>query len=283
MVYGHNTLNFERPLTSLRCFVGVHRWWQFDYNNHHFNNFHNSHSNNDISVQFSSGAQSCPTLCDPMDHSTPGLPVHHQLLEFTQMHVRWHLSLLNLSNLVYVLILYTSIYHSGDFPRGAVVRNLPANARDVRDMGLIPGWRRAPGEGNSHTPLYSCRKSHGQRSLMGYSPWGHKRVGHDWATEHTHLLINLVILGGKRRMPHLGLRDVYKVNSDIFQSKVFSEIVFYCMIFEGWRFLVVQQKCHPMILEMIKVHDIFSSGMWRRRQALKNLGRLYSWTRPEVI
>ena len=40
-----------------------------------------------ISVQFSSVTQSCPTLCDPMNRSTPGLPVHHQLLEFTQTHV----------------------------------------------------------------------------------------------------------------------------------------------------------------------------------------------------
>ena len=39
------------------------------------------------SVHFSSVAQLCPTLCDPMNHSTPGLPVHHQLLEFTQTHV----------------------------------------------------------------------------------------------------------------------------------------------------------------------------------------------------
>ena len=39
------------------------------------------------SVQFSSVAQSCPTLCDPMNRSTPGLPVHHQLLELTQTHV----------------------------------------------------------------------------------------------------------------------------------------------------------------------------------------------------
>ena len=39
------------------------------------------------SVQFSSFAQSCPTLCDPMNCSTPGLPVHHQLLEFTQTHI----------------------------------------------------------------------------------------------------------------------------------------------------------------------------------------------------
>ena len=39
------------------------------------------------SVQFSSVAQSCPTLCDTMNCSTPGLPVHHQLPEFTQTHV----------------------------------------------------------------------------------------------------------------------------------------------------------------------------------------------------
>ena len=38
-------------------------------------------------VQFSSVAQSCPTLCDPMNCSMPGLPVHHQLPEFTQTHV----------------------------------------------------------------------------------------------------------------------------------------------------------------------------------------------------
>ena len=42
-----------------------------------------------LSVQFSAVAQSCPTLYNPMNHSTPGLPVHHQLLEFTQAHVHW--------------------------------------------------------------------------------------------------------------------------------------------------------------------------------------------------
>ena len=39
--------------------------------------------------QFSSVAQSCPTLCDPMNRRTPGLLVHHQLPEFTQTHVHW--------------------------------------------------------------------------------------------------------------------------------------------------------------------------------------------------
>ena len=38
-------------------------------------------------IQFSSVAQSCPTLCDPMNPSTPGLPVYHQIPEFIQIHV----------------------------------------------------------------------------------------------------------------------------------------------------------------------------------------------------
>ena len=42
-----------------------------------------------LSVQFSSVAQSCLTLCDPKDCSTPGLPVHHRLPEFTLTHVHW--------------------------------------------------------------------------------------------------------------------------------------------------------------------------------------------------
>ena len=42
---------------------------------------------NIIHIQLSSVSQSCLTLCDPMNHSTPGFPVHHQLPEFTQTHV----------------------------------------------------------------------------------------------------------------------------------------------------------------------------------------------------
>ena len=42
---------------------------------------------NFVENQFSSVAQSCPTLCHPMNLRTPGLPVHHQFLEFTQIHV----------------------------------------------------------------------------------------------------------------------------------------------------------------------------------------------------
>ena len=43
----------------------------------------------ELSVQFSSVSELCPTLCSPMNCSTPGLPVHHKLPEFTQTHVHW--------------------------------------------------------------------------------------------------------------------------------------------------------------------------------------------------
>ena len=52
--------------------------------------FSRCHTNGCIHiVQFSSAAQSYPILCDPMNCSTPGLPVHHQLPEFTQTYVHW--------------------------------------------------------------------------------------------------------------------------------------------------------------------------------------------------
>ena len=53
-----------------------------------------------------------------------------------------------------------------------MLKNLPYNAGDLRDTGLIPGLGRTPGGGNGNPSQYSCLKeSHGLRSLAGYSPW----------------------------------------------------------------------------------------------------------------
>ena len=58
------------------------------------------------------------------------------------------------------------------FPDGSVAKNLPTNAED---RGSIPGWGRSPGGGNGKpTPGLLPGESHGQRSLLGYSPWGLK-------------------------------------------------------------------------------------------------------------
>ena len=56
-----------------------------------------------------------------------------------------------------------------------VVKNLPANAGNIRNKGSIPGSGRSPGGGNGNPLQYSCLENpHGQRSLVGYGPWGCK-------------------------------------------------------------------------------------------------------------
>ena len=64
---------------------------------------------------------------------------------------------------------------------GLVVKIPPANAGDVRDTGLIPGFGRSPGEGHGN-PGFLPGESHGQRSLAGYSPRGHKELDTNEAT-----------------------------------------------------------------------------------------------------
>ena len=64
------------------------------------------------SVQFSSVTQSCPTPCDPINHSTPGLPVHYQPPEFTQTHVHQVSDAIQHLTLCHPLLLLPSIFCS---------------------------------------------------------------------------------------------------------------------------------------------------------------------------
>ena len=76
---------------STTMWLYMHRWSVITFSIQHEKHLKNIKS---ISMKkkktkkFSSVAQSCPTICDPMNHSMPGLPVHHHLPEFTQTHVR---------------------------------------------------------------------------------------------------------------------------------------------------------------------------------------------------
>ena len=106
-----------------------------------------------IGIQFSSATQSCPTLHDPMNHSTWGLSVHHQLLEFTQSHVHWVGVAIQPSPSVF---LFSSCPHSlpalGSFPMSqlftwggqsigvsASTSVLPINTQDWTPLGRT-GW-----------------------------------------------------------------------------------------------------------------------------------------------
>ena len=91
-------------------------------------------------------AQSCPTLCYPMNRSTPGLPVHHQLSNFTQTHVHRPLGT----------------------PLGLAQRKRASPRGEAGTSGFLSVWdsdRRVPAE-LGQVP----GKSHGPRSLQGYSP-----------------------------------------------------------------------------------------------------------------
>ena len=74
-----------------------------------------------------------------------------------------------------------------------VVENPPANAGDTGDADLIPGSTRSPGEGHGN-PLQNCwpGESHGQRSLAGCSPWGHKESDMTDNEAHTLSLFGLL-------------------------------------------------------------------------------------------
>ena len=77
-------------------------------------------------------------------------------------------------------------YQEIDSQVALVVKNLPANAGDIRDTILIPGLRRSPGGRHGHPLQYSCLESpHGQRSLAGYSPWDHAESDTTEVNEHT--------------------------------------------------------------------------------------------------
>ena len=101
---------------------------------------------NEPSIQFTSVTQSCPTLCDPMDCSTPGLPVHHQLPEFTQTHVHPAIS----SSVIPFSSCLQSFPASGSFPMsqffasggqsiGVSALVLPMNIWDWLPLGWT-GW-----------------------------------------------------------------------------------------------------------------------------------------------
>ena len=61
-------------------------------------------------------------------------------------------------------------------PNDAAVNDSPAHTGDVRDLGSIPGSGRSPGGGDGDHSSILAGKSHGQRSLEGYSPWGHQEL-----------------------------------------------------------------------------------------------------------
>ena len=80
------------------------------------------------------------------------------------------------------MYLYKCIYKG--LPGDSVVKNLPANEGKSGDTGFNPWIKKIPWRRKwQPTPVFLPGEFHGQRSLAGYSPWGHKRAGHDLPTK----------------------------------------------------------------------------------------------------
>ena len=176
------------------------------------------------SVQFSSVAQSCPTLCYPMNRSTPGLPVHHQLPEFTQTHVHW------VGDAIQPFHPLSSpsspapnpSQHQGLFPMSQLFTNQrqwtnnpkSSNCPNSSLWGQEKSWIGNLKRGIwTFQPLYDLGANHTaikssfflslimitnlasltsdlmkvNNILCRHNPLGAQRVGHDWAT-HTHMV-----------------------------------------------------------------------------------------------
>ena len=105
------------------------------------------------------------------------------------------------SNTLYAVLVRVS----QGFPGGSVVKNPPVNEGAIEDTGLIPGSGRSPGGGNGNPLQYSCQDNpinDIQRSLAGYSPWGHKEsdtAEHTWEPTHSQ---------GPTRRQRQGITDV---------------------------------------------------------------------------
>ena len=112
-------------------------------------------------------AQACLTLCDPMDCSLPGSSVHGisqtRILEWVAILfsrgsslLRHHTRMAGRFFTVWATRGKSSIPQAWGFPSGAVVKNLPASAGDIRDRGLIPGSGRSPGVESGNPLQYPC-------------------------------------------------------------------------------------------------------------------------------
>ena len=79
------------------------------------------------------------------------------------------------------ILLWVMWRELGTFQVALVVKNLPANARDTRDSGSIPGWGRCPGGGHNNPLQYSCLENLVDRRAWLATVHGVTRVGHDWS------------------------------------------------------------------------------------------------------
>ena len=137
-------------------------------------------------------AQLCVTLCHPMDCSPPGYSVYGifqaRILEWVAISCFREIFLTLGSNPLLLHLLYQqedSPHNLLGFPGGSSGKVPACQCRRCKRLRFDPWVRKFPWIRKwQPTPVFLPGKSHRQRSLVGYSPWGHKRVRHDSVTKN---------------------------------------------------------------------------------------------------
>ena len=124
--------------------------------------------------QFSSVAQFCPTFCDPLNYSTPGLPVQHQIPELSQTHVHWFSEAIQPPHPLSPLLLLPSIFPaSGSFPVSQLFALGDQSIRASAPASVLPmniqGW--LPLES---TDLISLQSKELSRVFSSTTVWKHQ-------------------------------------------------------------------------------------------------------------
>ena len=138
--------------------------------------------------------QSCPALCDPMDCSPPGSPVHGilqaRILEWAAISFsrgssrpRDQICVSCIADGFFTTKPPEKPHYDWGFLGSSVVKNTLANAGDPGDTGLIPGSGRSPKEGNSYPLQYSYLENPMDRGAWWAAVHGLVRVGHDLVTK----------------------------------------------------------------------------------------------------
>ena len=132
--------------------------------------------------------QLCLTLCAPMDCNLPGSSIHGILQarildrvaisSSSKSSQAWDQTHVSYVSCIGKKVLYHQ-HHLRSFPGTSDGKESACNARD---QGLIPGWGRSPGGGNSNPHQYACLENSMEEESGGLQTMGSRRVSHDWAS-----------------------------------------------------------------------------------------------------
>ena len=150
------------------------------------------------------------------------------------------------------------------FPGGSDSKEFICN---VGDLGSIPGLGRFAGGGHGNPLQYSCLENPMDRSLVGYSPWGHKRVGQDWATKPTqhgelrkyHHCLTGILSPPQRNPIFVRSHSPSPLTTWPLAMRIYLLSQKICLF---WHFMFMSHTCDLLCPALFTWHNVFKVHSW---------------------